>query len=130
MIRCPVCGEALEQTIIHGVTIDVCSQHGAWLDQGELVMLTEAERHKVGRFALSDLLRTVMQPPVDASRVLDCPQCGKDMTLERYQDVHLDRCPDHGIWLDTGELTALLNNLRLDHRYRRGTSARIWEARF
>jgi len=127
---CPLCAKALSQEIIHGVTIDVCPEHGVWLDRGELLLITEGERFEVGQFSLSDLLREAIQPPVDSNRVLSCPICSKSMGLERYQDVHLDRCVEHGIWLDTGELKALLSNLRLDPLYRRGASIRLWEARF
>ncbi len=130
MPACPVCSSVLGQEIIHGVTVDTCPEHGMWLDRGELLLITEGERYEVGRFSLSDLMREAIQPAVDFDRHLSCPQCSKNMTLERYQEVHLDRCPTHGIWLDTGELEALLNNLRLDPLYRRGASIRLWEARF
>lgn len=130
MLDCPVCSDVLNQEIIHDVTVDVCPTHGIWLDRGELMLITEGERFEVGRFSLSDLMREAIQPPVDTHRELSCPKCSEPMSLERYQEVHLDRCVAHGIWLDTGELQALLNNLRLDPLYRRGSSIRLWEARF
>jgi Zn-finger nucleic acid-binding protein len=130
LLDCPVCSDALAQELIHGVTVDVCPTHGLWLDRGELMLITEGERHDVGRFSLADLLREAIQPPVNTDRVLSCPQCSEKMGLERYQEVHLDRCIAHGIWLDAGELKALLSNLRLDPLYRRGASIRLWEARF
>lgn len=130
MPRCPVCSAPLHQEVIHNVTVDVCSKHGMWLDRGEMLLITEGERHGVGQFTFSDLLREAIQPHVDPSRTLDCPICEREMTLERYQEVHLDRCSEHGIWLDIGELEALLSNLRLNPFYRRGESLRLWEARF
>ncbi|MFW6164293.1 MAG: zf-TFIIB domain-containing protein [Planctomycetota bacterium] len=33
---CPVCGEAMIKERERGVTIDVCDEHGIWLDKGEL----------------------------------------------------------------------------------------------
>ena len=108
MLSCPVCSSPLSQEVIHGVTVDVCAQHGMWLDQGELLLIAEGERHEVGRFSLSDLLRQAIQPPVDPERTRLCPQCSEPMSLEEYQEVHLDRCAAHGIWLDAGELQALL----------------------
>lgn len=95
-----------------------------------MLLITEGERHDAGQFSFSDLLREAIQPPVDPSRTLECPKCEREMTLERYQEVHLDRCSEHGIWLDIGELEALLSNLRLNPFYRRGESLRLWEARF
>lgn len=130
MIGCPVCGVSMVQQTIHGVTVDICEQHGVWLDHGELLLVSEGERHKQGRFVLEDLLRQERQPPVDTARRLDCPHCADAMTLELYAGVHLDWCPRHGVWLDTDELSAVLSNLRLDHRYRRGMTLRLWAGRY
>ena len=130
MIGCPVCGAEMVQETIHGVVIDICAQHGAWLDHGELLLVSEGERFAQGRFVLEDLLRQKRQPPVDTARELDCPHCGDAMTLELYAGVHLDWCRSHGVWLDTDELSAVLNNLRLDHRYRRGMTLRLWAGRY
>lgn len=130
MPNCPICSAPLQQEVIHNVTVDVCSKHGVWLDRGEMLLITEGERHEVGQFSFSDLMRKAIQPQVDPERKLRCPKCQCEMSLERYQEVHLDRCEKHGIWLDTSELEALLNNLRLDPLYRRGASIRLWEARF
>ena len=130
LVHCPICSTPLSQEVIHNVTVDVCNQHGLWLDQGEMLLISESERHKVGRFSLSDLMRQAIQPSVDPQRSLNCPQCQSEMGLEVYKEVHLDRCRTHGIWLDTGELQALLNNLRLDPLYRRGSSIRLWEGQF
>ncbi len=35
-----------------------------------------------------------------------------------------------GVWLDAGELEAMLNNLRLDPTYARGMSLRVRELEF
>jgi len=48
----------------------------------------------------------------------------------RYHDVLIDWCPRHGVWLDNGELDAILSNLRLDPSYLRGVRVRISDARF
>lgn len=127
---CPVCGDAMHCETLQGVTMDVCPKHGLWLDKGELLLVTEAMRYKQGRFLLKDLLRQTQQPPVDTNRTLSCPCCDEDMVLEMYRGVHIDWCRQHGIWLDTGELDAILNNLRVDPRYRRGMSIRLWSGRY
>ena len=33
---CPVCRQGMEHEREHGVEIDVCEEHGVWLDAGEL----------------------------------------------------------------------------------------------
>lgn len=129
-LTCPVCGDAMHTETLHNVTIDVCPKHGVWLDKKELLLVSEAVRYKQGRVLLRDLLRQRMQPPVDTSRTLSCPCCEEEMVLEMYCGVHLDWCRQHGIWLDTGELTAIMNNLRIDSRYRRGMTLRLWAGRY
>lgn len=130
MIGCPICHGETHPQILHGINLDVCPKHGVWMDTGELLLVSEAERHKHGRFVLADLLRQEQQPPVDAGRALACPCCDAPMVLELYAGVHLDWCPNHGVWLDTGELSAVFSNLRRDHRYRRGMTLRLWAARY
>jgi len=132
-LACPICHNAMPQTKRDGVTIDVCFKHGIWLDKSELLTLTEAERHRNhGLFAnlFSDAFRTEMVPGVDPDRVLQCPQCHKDMVVDKYQGVHLDWCHEHGIFLDNGELEAMLNNLRLDPLFVRGVALRLSEGKY
>jgi len=43
-LRCPKCGNSLEQTVMDEVAVDICPAcHGVWLDDGELAKLTEAK---------------------------------------------------------------------------------------
>lgn len=48
----------------------------------------------------------------DVVRYLPCPACGKMMNRSNFaksSGVVLDVCRDHGVWLDRGELPALLD---------------------
>lgn len=36
---CPICAEPLEHESFKGVPIEVCLEHGIWLDNGELEMI-------------------------------------------------------------------------------------------
>ena len=38
-----------------------------------------------------------------------CPICGQCMRLEAHGSVNVDVCPAHGLWLDNGELGAILS---------------------
>ena len=43
-MRCPKCGERLQQRSMHGVEVDECPAcHGMWLDQGELEKIGKRE---------------------------------------------------------------------------------------
>ncbi len=45
-MRCPRCGEQLEEKTSSGVTLDECpSCHGLWFDKGELEELGKREQH-------------------------------------------------------------------------------------
>lgn len=33
---CPVCERPLEELLLRGVEVDACTDHGLWLDNGEL----------------------------------------------------------------------------------------------
>src|SRR5262249_24012808 len=39
---CPVCGAKMELVAQGKIEIDVCAQHGVWLDKGELEALVES----------------------------------------------------------------------------------------
>ena len=50
-----------------------------------------------------------------------CPCCGEIMTTETWKDffkatpnVTVDLCPEHGLWLDHGEMEVLLERAKID----------------
>jgi Zn-finger nucleic acid-binding protein len=120
----------METTDYDGVELDVCQVHGVWMDQSELLSITEIERHKPHTFQISDLWRSQERPPVDRARKLKCPKCSSPMKLEFYEGVYMDWCTGDGIWLDSGELKAILNNLRLNPIYVGKAALRLWENKF
>ncbi len=43
------------------------------------------------------------------SHYMRCPKCGGHLVTEEFHRVQIDRCPDcHGLWLDNGEIDAVL----------------------
>jgi Zn-finger nucleic acid-binding protein len=49
-MRCPKCGEELEERDVDHVKVDVCpAGHGTWLDAGELELLRQTERQGISR---------------------------------------------------------------------------------
>lgn len=129
-MNCPICSNAMEKVTSDGVELDLCKVHGVWLDQSELLSVTENERHKAASFKIADLWRSQVRPAVDVSRSLLCPKCSETMKLEFYEGVYMDWCSGHGIWLDSGELTAILNNLRLSPVFAGKAALRLWENRY
>ena len=105
---CPRCRLALTPTDYEGVEVDLCQNcWGFWFDHGELEQVI-AKRD----LGFSDEERALV---LDARTAWDagpeapapCPKCERTMDRISYDEsVHLviDRCPDHGVWLDTGEI--------------------------
>ena len=48
---------------------------------------------------------------------MECPVCKQRMKLEKLDGVHVDICEAHGVWLDKGEIEALVESAK-----RRGES--------
>jgi Zn-finger nucleic acid-binding protein len=129
-MNCPICSNAMETTTYEGVELDLCKEHGVWMDQSELLSVTESTRKTAGSFSLTDLWRTEVRPSVDKSRSLICPKCSGPMKLEFYEGVHMDWCRGHGIWLDSGELSPILNNLKRNPVFTGKAALRMWENRY
>ena len=130
MRDCPVCKEPMTQETQDGVAVDVCAAQGLWLDKEELFDITERERTTKAWVSLGALFRRLQRPGGDPHRDLDCPVCGEGMTLDRYHEVQIDQCPAHGVWLDSGELGAILHNLRLDPGYMGGIALRLPDPKY
>lgn len=124
MITCPVCNKPTTHSTLDGVPMDNCGEHGTWLDRGELLEVTNAERFKPVPF-WENLFRREIRPPAREGRTLKCPKCTSDMEPFLYHGVTIDWCREHGVWLDAAEMEAILNNLRLDPSYMRGVALRL-----
>jgi uncharacterized protein with PIN domain len=45
------------------------------------------------------------------SHYLRCPKCGGNLVTEEFHRIQVDRCPEcHGIWLDNGEIDAIMGH--------------------
>jgi Zn-finger nucleic acid-binding protein len=47
MINCPICGLPMEQETKYEVVIDVCRDHGVWLDNGELEKMIRVKEQRM-----------------------------------------------------------------------------------
>jgi len=110
MIACPVCKADMQIFLYEGVELNRCPECGGhWLDQGELREMIRS-RERVFTSEDAKAVQDSMPAPAleDApSRRLDCPRCQRPMLRFNYQyssGIFLDRCEEHGLWLDPGEL--------------------------
>jgi len=110
-LRCPRCGGRLERADVDGVHVEQCARClGCFVrttDFGELVSREEHGHHVDLRVAREGgaLPRQALLAPVR------CPHCPREMDRARFAqraELVVDVCNAHGIWLDAGELAAVL----------------------
>jgi len=107
-MKCPACGNELQEMTVEGVTVDVCGGGcgGIWFDNFELKKVDE--QHEAAGEALLEADRDE-SIVVDHGKRRKCPVCD-DMVMMRHffcteRAVEIDECPGcAGIWLDCGEL--------------------------
>ncbi len=113
---CPVCTIPLE-TVDLGIDgkffIERCKEClGLFFDPGELEALLEdtvknvfeINRSRLAQFNLSDIT------PSRSATYVKCPVCANLMNRINFgarSGVVIDRCKEHGVWLDAGELRQL-----------------------
>jgi hypothetical protein len=114
-LTCPACGGALQLRYAGEVALDVCDGAcgGVWFDNQEL---GELARTPEGAELGSDIR---IDPALSIARRAErrCPRCpAQPLLRHRFSPrsaVHVDSCPKcAGLWLDYGELPALLREAR------------------
>ncbi len=91
---CPRCGERL---IADGPLRTCAGCGGAWLDEPTLDEALRGRASPTRRWLWWRRARLV------------CPVCQQPLGLVIAGDLHLDRCREHGLWFDAGELTRLID---------------------
>ena len=105
---CPVCRESLIVIEHDEIEIDYCVRcKGIWLDSFELEFIIENDE------VCREILTGERFADVGKEKKRVCPICDKKMRKvilgEEGGRITLDRCPrGDGIWLDRGEVDALL----------------------
>lgn len=114
-MECPACTSVLVVVEREGIELDWCLEcRGLWFDEGELELLGE----KVGRTLDSQDLGQGSGDTISKGH-RKCPRCPEKMeriilALGQTSPVEIDRCRDHGFWLDRGELGLVLQRLKPD----------------
>jgi Zn-finger nucleic acid-binding protein len=114
--RCPRCKAALQDQEYEGEQVEFCPGcFGHWLTRDQLDKIVNTVEFKFSKRE-ADAVLGAMTLVGDESRFVDevklisCPECDRQMTREKYHPrcvVQIDTCPDHGVWLDTGEIKDL-----------------------
>lgn len=115
---CPRCQWPMQAVQLGGdkrVVIERCERClGLFFDPGELETLIDSSVRSTSEVdtrrlqAIIEEESIVRQPPTEN---IKCPECLKTMNRKRYGSragVIVDRCRDHGVWLDGGELSQIL----------------------
>lgn len=107
-MNCPRCRLPLRTVRYEGVDADMCNVcWGFWLDGPEfeeVVRNTQFEFTEAEKAAILDIRSASVKGPTAPA---PCPRCGVVMARIHYDSlIHLviDRCEEHGVWLDTGEI--------------------------
>jgi hypothetical protein len=109
-MKCPHCSDVLITLEFDRFEIDRCFRcRGIWLDSGELEFLLGAETG-------NEYVKTI-KTAVTSEKDKKCPVCSVKMAKMTTcsQDIIFDRCRDHGIWFDEGELEKILSENSTDN---------------
>lgn len=111
--RCSIRLITIDLKIDGRFLIERCDQClGLFFDPGELEALLEATVANVFTINRSELdsINSTMRANDYGVSYIKCPICGKLMNRVNFgtkSGVIVDRCKDHGVWLDGGELRHL-----------------------
>jgi Zn-finger nucleic acid-binding protein len=112
-LRCPRCKEEEMRSLLLGKTkVRECGACGGlWMAPADLQALADTKELHSGIVAVLAAHAPSAPALPDVIRYLPCPECGKLMNRSNFaksSGVVLDVCKTHGVWLDRGELPALL----------------------
>lgn len=127
-IVCPRCKSDTQTTNVDTLELDRCAScAGLWFDVGEIKQLRALADEARLRDEITHVLQNAgatLKPEqaIVAEHPLPCPVCHLRMARRPHPDapgVVIDRCHQHGTWLDRGEaarLLQLINEHEVQHR--------------
>ncbi len=103
---CPRCGNELTKVKAEGEdNVEMCLQcSGMWLDFQSFMRATNPLRLEK---KYADAQNHWHKPEPGPVQYVSCPRCGRYMNRQNFSRISgivIDRCRDHGVWLDSGEL--------------------------
>lgn len=112
-MTCPNCASPLSQARREGVLVDECHDcGGTWFDQDELRRAKDSADEDL-RWLDFDVFADDESFTATSSERL-CPRCSRRMDSLTYMDssVVIEACPSgHGVWLDHGEFSRIVEHL-------------------
>jgi len=124
-VPCPVCSCLMPARTVGAVAINECpSCNGLWCPQGSFESLVESalesrKAHESKRSPITGEVefkprKTGSNPARQGVQYRKCPECDGFMMRRNFRKtsgVILDRCPQHGCWLDADELEQIAGYL-------------------
>jgi len=107
---CPVCETLMPARAVAGIAINECGRcNGLWVPENDFDRLVEraVESRKEKGDAAAAPRVTGANPAAQGVRYRKCPECEQFMHRRNFRKasgVIIDRCHEHGTWLDADEL--------------------------
>ena len=117
--RCNIKLKSLDLKLNGRFLIDRCEQcMGIFFDPGELEVLLEATANNISGIDRNGLeaINEKREPNQYPISYIKCPVCTQLMHRVNFgvkSGVIVDRCKEHGVWLDVGELRQLFEWMKL-----------------
>lgn len=108
-LACPRCGGALFARHYRDLDVDECDSCGGFMLSPRAIDRIVAAKDNATDLRLA--LPARPQVAETAVRYIRCPGCSKMMNRQafgRISGVVVDVCREHGVWFDSGELSAVL----------------------
>jgi len=113
--RCHTPMSAIQIELAGGMTVERCDTClGLFFDPGEADAVLDIARKPLAHADFKRLQQITEQETPEGDRgamYIKCPVCRKLMNRDSFgarSGVVVDRCADHGVWMDGGELGQLL----------------------
>ncbi|MCS7243160.1 MAG: zf-TFIIB domain-containing protein [Candidatus Calescibacterium sp.] len=114
--RCKTFGNVVEMKAasLNNIEIDLCEECGGiWFDKQELGKATNISKEDIDRF--TEVLGNAKEFDKSRDTELECPRCNVPLFKYRYMytsNIYIDECDKcEGVWIDKGELLAIVNYL-------------------
>lgn len=114
---CPLCQKAMQSISLTpdgSFAVERCEQcFGLFFDPGEIQAFLERAVSPAYAVNLKQIynINRERTRTVKRAAYIKCPQCGQYMNRVNFgfmSGVVMDRCREHGVWLDNGELVQLM----------------------
>jgi Zn-finger nucleic acid-binding protein len=120
---CPACREVgLRPEEHRGVTWLACPEcEGVFVTEGDMATYIErrTQSQAIAHAFLKTLRESILQDHEDAVRLRRCVRCDEElerMGFGEHPFSIIDRCADHGLWLDDGDFDKVVRQARADAR--------------